>query len=71
MRGSGGRQGLGVAMENLPEIFIPKIHFFFGCTHGTWKFLGQGLKLRQSCNLYQSCSSAKSLTPVSHRNFLF
>ena len=29
MRGSGGRQGLGVAMENLPEIFIPKIHFFF------------------------------------------
>ena len=36
--------------------------FFFFCTHGIWKFLGQGSNLRHSCNLCYSCSNAGSLT---------
>ena len=40
--------------------------FFFGCcccccTHGIWKFLGRGSKLSHSCDLWHSCSRARSL----------
>ena len=35
---------------------------FYGCTHGIWKFLGQGLNLSHSCYLHHSCGNARSLT---------
>ena len=36
--------------------------FFFGCTHGMWKFPGQGAKLSLTCHLCHSCSNAGFLT---------
>lgn len=38
--------------------------FFYGCTCGTWKFLGQGLNLRYSCDLHGSCGNTRSFTPL-------
>ena len=35
---------------------------FFGCTHGIWKFPGQGLNLSHSCNLWHSSGNAGPLT---------
>ena len=37
--------------------------YFFGCSHGMWKFLGHG------SNLYQSSANAGSLTPRPPANF--
>ena len=34
---------------------------FFTCTHGIWKFLGQGWNLSQSCDLCHNCSNTRSL----------
>ena len=36
--------------------------FFFGCTHGIWKFPDQGLNPSCSCNAHHSCGNAQSLT---------
>ena len=36
--------------------------FFFGCTHGIWKFLGQESNPSCGCYLCQSCSNTGSLT---------
>ena len=36
--------------------------FFYGCTHGMWKFLTQGQNPSWSCSLCYSCSNARSLT---------
>ena len=38
------------------------ILFFFGCTCGLWKFLGQGSNLRHSCNQNHSSDNAGFLT---------
>ena len=38
--------------------FLFFINFFYGNTHSTWKFLGQGL------NPSHSCSNARSLNPL-------
>ena len=35
---------------------------FSSCTHGIWKFLGQGLNPSRSCNLRHGCGNASSLT---------
>ena len=36
--------------------------FFFGCTHGIWKFPGQGSNSRGNCDLQHSYKNARSLT---------
>ena len=38
--------------------------YFYGCTHGTWKFLGQELNPRHSCDLRHSCSNDRSFNPL-------
>ena len=47
-----------------PQPAVPKEPplFYFGCTHGIWKFLGEGLNLSRICNLFHSCGNARSLT---------
>lgn len=59
--------------HHLPAIcFLTQLHlslfiyFFFGCTHGTQKFLGQALNLSCSCSLCHSCSHARLLHPQHH-----
>ena len=42
--------------------FMFLLFFFFGCTRGTWKFLGQGSQLSWSCDLCHSHRNAGSLT---------
>ena len=39
--------------------------FFYVCTHGMWKFPGQGLNLSSSCDLCHSRSSGTSFHPLS------
>ena len=34
--------------------------FFYGHTHGIWKFLDQGFNLSHSCDLHRSCSNTGS-----------
>ena len=36
--------------------------FFIGCTHDTWKILGQGSNLNHSCIPHHSCSNTGPLT---------
>ena len=36
---------------------------FYGCSHGEWKFPGQGLKLSHSCDLLCSCGNIRSFNP--------
>ena len=38
-------------------LLLMYLFIFFGHTHGEWDFLGQGLNLSCSCNLYHSCSN--------------
>ena len=40
---------------------------FFGCTHGLWKLLGQGLNLHHSSYPNQSSDIARSLTSCATR----
>ena len=48
--------------QSIVLIPTPFFFFFFSCTHGIWKFLGQGSNSGCSCNLSHSCSNARSLT---------
>ena len=42
-------------------VTCPDLSFsFFGCTPGTWKFLGQGLNVSCSCDLQHSWSNTRS-----------
>ena len=43
-------------------LYIPTFFFFFGCSHGIWKFLGQGSNLSYSCDPHHSCCNARPLT---------
>ena len=36
----------------------------YGCSHSIWKFLGQGLSLRLSCDSSHSCSYAGCFNPL-------
>ena len=38
------------------------LSIFFSCIYSTWKFPGQGSHPSHSCDLYHSCSNARSLT---------
>ena len=41
----------------------PQTFFFLnGCTHGIWKFLGQGLNMKHNCSLCHGCGNTGSLT---------
>lgn len=42
----------------------------FGCTYGTWKFLGQGLNLCHRSNLDHCTDNAKSITHCATRKLL-
>ena len=44
------------------NLFSLLLLLFFGCIHGTWMFLGQGLNLCHSSNLSHSSDNAGSLT---------
>lgn len=52
--------GLGPRRGHLwtPFVFL----FFYPLTHGTWKFLSQGINLCRSCNLRHSCCNIRFLT---------
>ena len=43
-----------------PQCSVPPPSIF-GCTHNTWKFLGEGSNLSCICNLHHSCGNADSL----------
>ena len=45
-------------------LFYFVLFCFNGCTHDTWKFLGQGLNPSHSYNLHCSCGSAGSFNPL-------
>ena len=40
----------------------PIFFFFFDCTHGIWKFLGQGSNLSHGFDLLQNCGNTRSST---------
>ena len=40
------------------------VDFFYGCTHGIWKFLGQKLNWRCSCDPCCNCGNASSFNPL-------
>ena len=50
--------------HNIPESYkkCKFFLFFFGCIHGIWKFLGQGLNPSCSCGIVCSYSNSGSLT---------
>ena len=52
-----------VQLETWARIF-PHFLFFNGCPHGIWKFLGQGLNLSLSCDLYCGCNNTGSFNPL-------
>ena len=70
-RGEGGRltptpphpTGSSCALKQviflLLSFLLPSLPLFFcyGLLHGIWKFLGQGLSLSLSYNLYSSCGN--------------
>ena len=47
-----------------PAFTLFNLFYFFGCTHGIWKFLGQGWNLSHRCALCHSCNHAGSLPTV-------
>ena len=50
-------------VETVSLIFIVLFSFlFFGCTHSTWKFPGQGSNPSHSSKLHQSYSNTRCLT---------
>ena len=49
---------------NFLTCFLVLCCFFYGCTHSTWKFPGQGLNLRHSCDPYCSCSNTGLFSPL-------
>ena len=44
--------------------WAPGFHFFYGCTHSIWKFLGQGLNPSPNCNLHCCCGNTGSCNPL-------
>ena len=40
------------------------VSFFYGHTHGIWKFPGQGVNVNPSCDLCHSCGNARSFNPL-------
>ena len=60
--GSAGIPAKLMVLAGDPFNQVNSFFFFFGCTHGIWRFPGQGLNLSCSCNQLHSFSNPGSLT---------
>ena len=63
---AGGLPGTEMALKEVANIIS---HFFFGCAHGIWKFLGQRSDTLPSSKLGRCSDNARHLTRCATREF--